>query len=1651
MQESRAPEHSPIVFGKHCGLKTPPFWVKGGEKIMRNLRCLFLVILCFFFLNSGRVGKEFVEPVAVTTSSDARLSSDAPTETRQESPSVGAWTPENSPVVDEVPGRVRDSRRGMVRITGHVPPALAGAERLPDSTPNDSPLTLTVVLNRTDQQGFEKFLSNVQDPRSPLYRHYLTPREQANRFGPSWKTYAEVSDWLRRRGFRVVEGSANRLTLTVRGTLRRAEQAFGVQIDDYRSEDRAFYAHGGDPAVPGEIAPLIQAVVGFSSLAKPNPSIQEAVYGGVCGTVAELKATNAIQDCQNVDGKIDCSRLYKGLYSIYYTECLYDPSKHTNPPPQGDSGTSSSSLSRLKVAEIAGASPWRQVDGTGQKVGLLEFDTFDLNDIRNYLELVKRPTAIARLSQVHVNGGATRGPEETEVLLDIVAVLNNAPGADVVVYDAPFNNIRTSFQTLFNRMIGDGVTVISNSWVYCEDQASLADAQSLDSVLASAAAAGITVLNATGDFGSTCVNGSSNTASLPASSPNATAVGGTSTTTGPDRIYDSELYWNGINDTPPTGQGGFGVSRFFTRPAYQNGFTSSPRRSLPDVAVNGDPAKGIQICQANDGGCPTDSLYGGTSFGAPAWAAFVALLNQAQGQNLGALNPLLYPLADTAAFHSAASMGSDFQHVGLGSPNLNLIHRALTSKTAGAVSAAVSEVTADPDSALADGTSEAFVVVRLRDADGHTVSGRAVTLAGNAGARATVTPASGVSNVANGAVVFSVKNTTPERVTFTATTDGVVLQQQAEVIFGSRPAAAGSITASPNTVNANGTETTTITVTLQDALGNPSPNKLVNLSQGNGASIISATTGRTDPTGRVQFTAVSNKSEVVTYSAVDVTDRNLPVPGSAMVNFTNASGFCADRAAFNFGTAAPGWAVTTFAGNFTIDCFSGVGPIGVAFDANGTLLVGNIFNNTLYAFGPQGGIAGPATRVGVTGIQPGGLVFTPDGRLYAALKGFPGFVAELNPATGAVIRTVVNYPDAIGLALHPISGELFVSSQNGVARISNYANGPGTVTPYFAGDVDGITFAPDGTLYAAFAFDRILRVTGTPAVVTTIAFVPRADGIAIEANPANPARPFLYVNRLDGVITRVATSALPDTPTNPCGSPCTDIYTGGSRGDFVAVSAAGCLFATQSDRVIKITKADGTCGLLPTNPGPQLTLTPEDVQPSPAQGTAVTFTAQLKNVTAPADIPITLFVSGANPRTSLVRTDATGKAIFTYTGVSTGADLAFASADVTGTTLFSNEAKVTWTPGRHSTFLTMNLSPSTGTVNTPLTLAASLVDVSAAPMAAVGGVPVSFTIAGQTCTDTTNAAGTASCTVTANVPPGSYPSIATFSGNSQLLTSTASRTVNLVAPVGPSGGFECDLATRFTGDGQFRANDLQVMRDVFAGEPVNPLFNEFQRADCSPFETRGDGRIIASDVQQVRNYIAGLSEPQTAGGPTQPVVSPVLLGPAGPSTEKTTRRTVGIAPAQIAGDKLTVYVKLDAEGDETAMYFAVNFDHNVLKQPSVRLGPGVPESTSLTTNGRNAARGRIGILLDSATAFRRADSLLVAAITFDVVQDAGFAKTEIGFDPSGSFSDATARELGANFVNSTVSIPHTRVALLPRLSHYLFMDPLYRDRSWPWH
>jgi subtilase family serine protease len=102
--------------------------------------------------------------------------------------------------------------------------------------------------------------------------------------------------------------------------------------------------------------------------------------------------------------------------------------------------------------------------------------------------------------------------------------------------------------------------------------------------------------------------------SWPASSPFVIGVGGTKISIKTDGSFSKETAW--------TGSGG-GVSVYEKEPMFQNGY-SIPRaggmRAIPDVSYNADPASGFPI---ERGGKWHE--VGGTSAGAPQWAAIAAL------------------------------------------------------------------------------------------------------------------------------------------------------------------------------------------------------------------------------------------------------------------------------------------------------------------------------------------------------------------------------------------------------------------------------------------------------------------------------------------------------------------------------------------------------------------------------------------------------------------------------------------------------------------------------------------------------------------------------------------------------------------------------------------------------------------------------------------------------------------------------------------------------------------------------------------------------------------------------------------------------------------------------------------------------------------
>jgi len=155
-------------------------------------------------------------------------------------------------------------------------------------------------------------------------------------------------------------------------------------------------------------------------------------------------------------------------------------------------------------------------------------------------------------------------------------------------------------------------------------------------------------------------------------------VGGTTLKLGGQGQVTSETCW------PDSGGG---RSTYFKRPTWQHGrnMPTGTTRMVPDVGLVADPNTGALIVFNGRA-----EQIGGTSWSAPVWAGFCALINEARAKAgkapLAFLGPLLYPLGGTEAFRDITAGSNGAYHAragydmvtGLGVPDVKVLVEMLT-------------------------------------------------------------------------------------------------------------------------------------------------------------------------------------------------------------------------------------------------------------------------------------------------------------------------------------------------------------------------------------------------------------------------------------------------------------------------------------------------------------------------------------------------------------------------------------------------------------------------------------------------------------------------------------------------------------------------------------------------------------------------------------------------------------------------------------------------------------------------------------------------------------------------------------------------------------------------------------------------------------
>ncbi|MBV8384843.1 MAG: S53 family peptidase [Planctomycetaceae bacterium] len=287
-------------------------------------------------------------------------------------------------------------------------------------------------------------------------------------------------------------------------------------------------------------------------------------------------------------------------------------------------------------------------NGSGQTIAIVDVyhDPYLASDLNTFDQANNLPAAA--VTQVDLAGSSTDSGWAEEETLDVEWAHAIAPGANIVVIEAPYASLQALLGAVNVAQQIPGVSVVSLSWGGSESLG-----QTLyDGVFTTPAGhTGITYVAASGD------QGAAGGASWPASSPNVLSVGATTLTLAPNGTYMGESVWPGS---------GGGYSYVEAEPAYQSDVQLSGTRTTPDVSFVGDPNTGVEV-YTTDPATGLGSWYqvGGTSVGAPAWAGIIALADQGRAlagegtldstQTLSALYSL--PSSDFHQVSAATSFG----------------------------------------------------------------------------------------------------------------------------------------------------------------------------------------------------------------------------------------------------------------------------------------------------------------------------------------------------------------------------------------------------------------------------------------------------------------------------------------------------------------------------------------------------------------------------------------------------------------------------------------------------------------------------------------------------------------------------------------------------------------------------------------------------------------------------------------------------------------------------------------------------------------------------------------------------------------------------------------------------------------------------------
>jgi kumamolisin len=475
----------------------------------------------------------------------------------------------------------------------------------------------------------------------------VPPDELSKKYGVAQQDLDPLLAWLKKEGFEILHIGADRTSVFARATVSQIERSLAVDMVRVTRHGITYTAARNAPSLPADISASVRAIGGL----QPFRHAQ--------------KHFRRITPKNRVDGAASET-----------SEAAAGPMPNiANAPPYLVSEV-------LKAYNADGLG----LTGKGQTIAIL-IDTVpadaDLQAFWTRNDIQVSPAQISKINVNSVNLPATEG-EET---LDAQWSSGVAPGANIRIYASGSLQF-SDLDRALDRILADlpafpGMRQLSVSLGLGETFMQRGEVRTQHAKFLRLAAAGVNVFVSSGDAGSnpdSSGHGSGGPlqAEYGASDNCVIGVGGTSLALATNGSVRRETGWP---------DGGGGKSIYFKRPAWQkgHGVPGGTSRMVPDVSLAADPNEGALVVFNGK-----VQQIGGTSWSAPVWAGFCALINEARAKAgkpaLPFLNPLIYPLLGTQSFrditvgsNGAFDAGPGYDMVtGVGVPNLAALVKALT-------------------------------------------------------------------------------------------------------------------------------------------------------------------------------------------------------------------------------------------------------------------------------------------------------------------------------------------------------------------------------------------------------------------------------------------------------------------------------------------------------------------------------------------------------------------------------------------------------------------------------------------------------------------------------------------------------------------------------------------------------------------------------------------------------------------------------------------------------------------------------------------------------------------------------------------------------------------------------------------------------------